>query len=133
MFRRVKIHMDSARLKKFSEIVQFRVIRFECYNHPAFLETTGRELLLTQGIRGVLIGESIPTKYISEVEIRFEILDASTQESVFSKTYSATHAMSINGYEGEKPKIQQTSSALEAVITQFVADLAKIPLSQRAP
>jgi len=127
LFARVKMHADSVSLKKYSEIVGFRVIKFECNNQPAFLETTGRKLLRFQGIQGALIAESIPTKYVSKVEIEFTVLSASTQQSIFVKTYSASRSFIVNGYQGSSPKVQKTSAALEAVITQFVADLTRLP------
>jgi hypothetical protein len=133
LFNRVKIHMDSANLNKYSEVVQFRVTKFECRNRAGFLETTGRDLLISKGIRGALIADSIPTKYVSEVEIEFAVVDPSTQNRVFAKTYSATRTVTANGYEGEKSKVRQTSAALEEVVTQFVADLTKIPLSKHSP
>ena len=133
LFRRVKIHMDSVNPKKYSEMVQFRVIKFECRNRAGFLETTGRDLLISKGIRGALIADSIPTKYVSDVEIEFDIVDLSTENPVFSKTYSATRTVTANGYEGEKSKMQQTSAALEEVVSKFVADLTKTPLSRRSP
>jgi hypothetical protein len=130
LFQRVKIVDEPINPKKYSETVQFRVKKFGCYNRAEFLERMGRDLLRFQGIRGALIAESIPTKYISDIEIEFEVLDPSTGQSVFVKTYSAIRTASLNGYQGEKPKVQQTSAALEAVITQFMEDLEKIPLSR---
>ncbi len=125
-FQRVKIHADTVNLKKYSEVVRFRMLKFECYNQPVFLESAGQEFFKYQGLRGALIGASIPSKYVSEVEIEFEVRDAATQQIRFTKTYSATRASGINGYQGETPKVQQTSAALESVITQFVADLVNL-------
>jgi hypothetical protein len=125
-FPRVKIHADTVSLKKYSRVVRFRVLKFECYNQPAFLESAGQEFFKYQGLRGALIGASIPSKYVSEVEIEFEVRDAATQQIMFTKTYSATRSSGINGYQGEKPKVQQTSAALESVITQFIGDLLKL-------
>jgi hypothetical protein len=76
LFHLVKIHADRPDLKKYSEVVQFRVLKFECYNRPVFLEGTWRELLGYSGIRGALIEKSIPSKYVAEVEIEFEVLNA---------------------------------------------------------
>ncbi len=126
LFHRVKIHADSVNLKKYSEIVRFRIQAFECYNEPAFFEQAGRELLRARGFHGVLIAASIPSKYVSQVTIEFEVLDASTRRSIFDRIYSATGSVSVNGYQGEKPKIKQTSAELEVVLTQFVGDLAKL-------
>jgi hypothetical protein len=130
LFHRVKIHAEKVNNKKYSEIVTFQVKKFECYNKPAFLEETGRDLLRFQGIRGALIAESIPSRYTSEVEVEFKVLDAATQQVVFTKNYSATQTETINGYQGAKPKVQQTSDVLSKVLSQFVADLAKISAGQ---
>ncbi len=127
LFSRVKNHAGTVNPKKYPELVKFRVKKFECYNRPAFLETTGRDLLRLQGLRGELIAESIPTKYISEVEVEFEVMDAATQKIIFVRDYSATRTGSANGYQGADPQIQQTSAALESVITQFITDLSRIP------
>lgn len=109
------------------------MIKCECYSQPAFLESTGRKLLELQGIRGALIAESIPVKYIADVEIEFTVVDASTRQAVFGQTYTATRGFSANGYQGAGPKVQNTSAALESVVTQFVADLTRLPLNQRKP
>ena len=125
LFHRVKTHAGSVNLKKYSEVVRFRIQTFECRNEPAFFEQAGRELLRDRGFHGVLIAASIPSKYVSQVTIEFEVLEASTQRSIFVRTYSATGSITVNGYQGEKPKIKQTSDELEVVLTQFVGDLAK--------
>ena len=133
LFDRVKTRPGSLNSRKFSEVVQLRVIKFECYNQTAFLETTGRKILDFQGIQGALISKSIPSKYVSEVEIEFTVLDASTQEKVLARTYVSERHFLVNGYQGNSRKIRMTSEALESVITQFVADLAKLPISQQRP
>lgn len=126
LFHRVKTHAESANPKKYSEVVRFRIQTFECYNQPAFFEQAGRELLRDRGFHGVLIDASIPSKYVSQVTIEFEVLEAATQRSIFARTYSATGSITVNGYQGEKPKIKQTSDELEVVLTQFVGDLEKL-------
>jgi hypothetical protein len=128
LFRRVKIHADSVNLQKYSAVLQFRILKFECYNQAGLLESTGRDMLRFQGIRGALIAESIPTKYNSDVEVEFTLSDASTLQPIFVKTYAATRSVTLNGYQNAKPKVQQTSAALESVVTQFVSDLSKLPL-----
>jgi hypothetical protein len=133
LFARVAIHEDDANPKKYSEIVQFRIRKFECYDQAGFLEAAGREVLRYQGVRGALIAASIPANYIAEVEIEFEILDATRKQSVFVKSYSANRTITLNGYQSSKPKVQATSEALESVVTQFLGDLAQIQLSQRTP
>jgi hypothetical protein len=133
LFQRVKIHADTVNPKKYSTIIRFRVLKFECYNHAAFLENTGRELLAYQGLRGALIERSIPTKYVSEVAIEFAVLDATTQQPIFTRTYNATHTDAFNGYQGEKPKVQQTSAALQSVLTQFLTDLTRLPAVHSVP
>lgn len=133
LFDRVKFRDSTIKARRFSEAVRFRVIKFECYSQPAFLESTGRKLLELQGIRGALIAESIPVKYIAEAEIEFIVMDASTREAVFDQTYTATRSFSANGYQGAGPKVQNTSAALESVISQFVGDLTRLPLNQYKP
>ncbi|HEY3854606.1 MAG TPA: hypothetical protein VGO67_09455 [Verrucomicrobiae bacterium] len=131
LFNRVKIHTDTANPKKFSEIIQFRVNKFECASKPSFLESAGRTALELQGIRGALIARSIPRKYTAEVEVDFEVLDAATQRSIFEKSYSTSGTVSINGYQSEKPLVQQMSTALETVLNEFISDLTQIPLSHQ--
>jgi hypothetical protein len=133
LFDRVKIHAGSATPKRYSEFVRFRVVKFECAERPMFLENWGKRLLQFQGIRGALIAESIPSKYVAEVELEFEVFDAPDGRSVLSKTYSASQEFNANGYEGSASKMQNTSAVLESVIAQFVRDLVKLPLSQQAP
>ena len=128
LFRRVKIHARLENPWKYPEIVRFQVIKFECYDDEEFLEKAGRNLLRLDGIRGELIAASIPVKYNMEVTLEFEVVNAATQQSVFIKDYSATRTVSVNGYQGESPKIQQMSAALEEVITQFVWELRNLPL-----
>ena len=115
LFNRVKIHADAANPKKFSEIIQFRVKKFECASKPSFFESAGRTALEIQGIRGALIARSIPRKYTAEVEVEFEVLDAFTQRSVFQKSYPASGTTTLNGYQSEKPLVQQLSKALETI------------------
>ncbi len=135
LFQRVKIHADPVNPKKYSTVVQFRVLKLECYNQADFLQSVGRDLLQMQvpGFRGSLIARSIPVKYVSEVEIEFTVLDAAHGQVGFTKTYSATRSDSFNGYQGEKPEVHLTSATLEAVLTQFVADLANLRPNQGLP
>ena len=135
LFRRVKIHADPVNPQKYSTVVQFRVLKCECYNQADFLQNAGRDLLQMQvpGFRGSWIAASIPVKYVSEVEIEFTVLDAASGHSLFTRIYSATRSDSFNGYQGDKPEVFLTSTALEAVLTQFVADLANLPLNHPSP
>jgi hypothetical protein len=135
LFQRVKIHVDPVNPRKYSTVVQFRVLKFECYKQADFLQSAGRDLLQTQvpGFRGSLIAASIPVKYVSEVEIEFTVLDAASGQSLFTKSHSATRSDSFNGYQSDKPEVLLTSTALEAVLTQFVADLANIPSNHPSP
>ena len=126
LVRRVKIHADAANPKKYPLAIAFRVEKFECHNQAAFLEGTGRTLLELQGIRGALIAESIPSKYISEVQVDFEVSDVATGQSFLTKTYSAMRTERLNGYQGENAKVLLTSGALEEVVTQFLSDLTKV-------
>ncbi len=127
LFNRVKIHADNVNPKKFSQSVQFRVKKFECVSKTSFLESAGRTALEMQGIRGALIARSIPRKYTAEVEIEFEVLDVSTQQPIFDKSYSASGVVTLNGYQSDKPLVQQMSASLETVLTQFILDLTQNP------
>jgi hypothetical protein len=127
LFNRVKIHSEAVNPKKFSEIVQFRVEKFECVSKPSFLESAGRTALETQGIRGALIARSIPRKYTADVEVEFEVLDTSSRQPVFDKSYSASGVVTLNGYQSEKPLVQQMSAALETVLNKFILDLTRVP------
>ena len=138
LYRRIKVDADplnSLNSKKYSTVVQFRVRKFECYDQADFLQNSGRDLLQMQvpGFRGSLIAASIPIKYVSEVELEFTVLNAADAQSFFTKTYSATRSDSFNGYQGEQPEVKLTSAVLEAVITQFVADLANLPPNPGPP
>jgi hypothetical protein len=126
LFNRVKTHADGVNPAKYSEIVQFRVKKFECVSDESTIESAGRTILRMQGIRGALIDRSIPTKYNAEVEVEFAVLDGSTRQPLFAKSYAASRSVTLNGYQNSRPKIQQTSTALEEVLTAFVADLVKI-------
>lgn len=129
LFQRVKIHASDVNPKKFSEIVVFRVNKFECYDQMGNLESAGRDILRLRGIRGALIAASIPVRYSAEVSVEFEILDAATQQPVFTRAYSANRAATLNGYQSSDLKVAAVSAALESVITQFLSDLDRIPLS----
>lgn len=129
LFNRVKIHTDAVNPKKFPEIIQFRVKKFECASKASFFESAGRVALEAQGIRGALIARSIPRKYTADVEVEFEVLDSTTRQPVFDKSYSASGVVTLNGYQSEKPLVQQMSAALETVLNKFILDLTKIPLS----
>jgi hypothetical protein len=130
LFHRVKIHADSVNPEKYSQIVQFQVKKFECYEDAPPELATGRQIVKYFGLTGALLASGIPAKYISEVQIEFQVLDASTQQSVFAKTYSATRKTDTKSFQGSKPQVQQTSDALESVISQFVVDLTRLPLNQ---
>ena len=126
LFHRVKIHVNDVNPKRYSTTVQFRILKFDCVSQAGILETTGKNILRFQGVRGALIAKSIPTKYISEVTVEFSVQDAVTQTTLMSQTYSATREVPLNGYQSDEPKVAQTSAALESVVTRFVVDLAKI-------
>lgn len=131
LFDRVKIHSKDVNPKKFSEIIQFRVKKFECASKPSFLESAGRTALEMQGIRGALIARSIPRKYTADVEVEFEVLDSSTRQRVFDKSYSASGVVALNGYQSDKPLVQQVSAELETVLDEFILDLTQIPSSRQ--
>ena len=52
LFHRVKIHADNANLRKYSTVLRFRILKFECSNPEGFLETAGKNILRFQGVRG---------------------------------------------------------------------------------
>lgn len=133
LFQRVKIDANPLNPKKYSAVVQFRVRTFECYEQPDFLQSAGRELVQMQvaGIRGSLIAASIPIKFVSKVELDFTVLNAAGGLLLYTKTYSATRTDSFNTYQGDKPEVQLTSATLEAVLTQFVSDLALLSSNYR--
>lgn len=138
LYRRIQVDadpLDALNPKKYSTGVQFRVLKFECYEQAGFLQDSGRDLLRMQvpGFRGSLIAASIPLKYVSEVELEFTVLNIANGQSLFTKIYSATRSDSFNGYQGEKPQVHLTSATLEAVITRFVADLANLPPNPGPP
>jgi len=135
LFQRVKIHADPVNPKKYSTVVQFRVLKFECYKQADFLQSAGLNLLQMQapGFRGSMIAASIPVKYISEVEIEFTVSDAASGQLLFTRTHSATRSDSFNGYQGDKPEVLLTSTALEEVLTKLVTDLATLSLSHPSP
>ena len=130
LFQRVKIHLSGPLADpRYSHLVELRVKQFRYYN-PTNVLDFGRNILGWMGLRGALIARSIPRQYISVVEVEFAVLDANTRQTVFQRTYSDTRNLTANGYEGKSRQIQQMSDALETVVDQFVADLARLPLSQ---
>lgn len=130
LFQRVTVHLSGPLAKnKYSHAVELRVKQFRYYN-PTNILDYGREILGWMGPRGALISASIPRQYVSEVAVEFEVLDAANQQTVFLKTYSDSRTLTANGYEGKTRQIKQTSDALESVVTQFVRDLVRLPLSR---
>jgi len=129
LFQRVKIHAQDVNPQKYSRTVHFRVLQFECSDQADILARTGQDMLRLQvpGFRGKWIADSIPTQFEVAVEIEFAVFDASARQPVFLKTYSASRTLTINGYQGESPKIQQTSAALAEVLAEFIPDLARLP------
>jgi hypothetical protein len=133
LFKRVNVRSDRSSVgKNFSHFVEFRVKKFQLYNPTHGAEKFGRNALGRLGWRGVLIAASMPAKFVSEVEVEFEVFDAATKQSVFTKSYSETRSLNANGYEDTKPQLQQTSEALEAVVAKFVKDLTTLPLSRQS-
>ena len=125
-FQRVAIHTQAVTLKKYSRTVRFRVLKFECTDQADFLARTGQDILRHEVPHGEWIAESIPTQFAVEVEIEFAVFAGASRQPALLKTYSASRTLSINGYQGESPKIQQTSAALAEVLNEFIADLAKL-------
>lgn len=133
LFQRVKIHLSGPLAdNRYSHIVELRVRTFEYYT-PTNAFEVGRGALKWLGVRGTLIAESIPRTIVSEVEVEFEVLDATTRQTVFLKTYSESRSLKANGYEGKKRQMQQTSDALETVVKRFVRDLSQLPFSRESP
>jgi hypothetical protein len=128
LFPRVKIHLAGpSRLSKFSYYVQFRVEAFEMAPESGFAEKVGRSALLESlGWRGALISASIPMTWRSQVKVDFEIFDAQSKQMIFSRSYSETRSLKVNGYQGDSQQIQQTSDCLEAVVGRFVADFSRL-------
>jgi hypothetical protein len=125
-FHRVKIHLGGpARLHKFSYFIEFRVEAFQMFPSPGTAEQIGRTALEGLGWRGALISASIPTTWESQVKVQFEVFEAASKQSIFSRSYSESRSLRGNGYQGKSRQIQQTSDCLEAVVQRFVGDLSR--------
>jgi hypothetical protein len=137
LFRRVKIHLNGpAGLKRFSYFVEFRVDAFQMFPQSGTAEQFGRTALEALGWRGALISASIPITWESQVKLEFEVFDAANQRSIFSRSYSESRNLRVNGYQGKSRQIQQTSDCLEAVVQQFVGDFshfAAVAAEKRLP
>jgi len=129
LFQRVTIHAQAVNPQKYSRTVSFRVLQFECTDQADILAKTGQDILRLQvpGLKGGWIADSIPTQFDVAVEIEFQVLAGASGPLVFQKTYAASRTLTINGYQGESPKIEQTSAALAEVLAEFIADLATLP------
>lgn len=123
LFSRVKTHAAADKAPAGSAFVRFRILKFDCASHQGFFESTGRSILRKEGLRGVLIDASIPTKYTAEVEIEFTVSDPSNPRQSFTQTYAATREITLNGYQGSKPLKEQMAAALEEVVNRFAAQL----------
>lgn len=111
--------------------VTFRVKKLELFNDYKAGEVAGGAALGLLGLPGVFIAASIPTKFVSDAEVEFEVFDMKTRRSVFVKTYSESRSLTQNAYKGQNPLFQQTSDVLEAVVTRFVKDLCALPLCRQ--
>jgi hypothetical protein len=134
VFQRVKVNLrGKPPAKDYSHWIAFKVRKLHFAEHSSVLEKVGKEVLRWRAPGGLWIAPSIPAKFISEVEIEFEVFAAGTAQSVFVRSYSESGNVWVNGYEGQSRQIQQTSAALEKVVSRFVADLVKLPLSRQGP
>jgi hypothetical protein len=131
LFQRVNINLKGTSAHtapEYSLAVSFRVKKLQLFNDYTAGEVAGGAALGLLGIPGVFIAASIPTKFVSDAEVEFEVFDVATKQSVFAKDYSETRACTQNAYKGQKPLMEQTSDALEAVIVRFVKDLSGLPV-----
>jgi hypothetical protein len=80
-----------------------------------------------------LISAGIPTTWESQVTVEFEVFDAVNKNSIFSRSYTASRSLKINGYQGKSRQIQQTSDCLETVVQQFVGDFSRLPATKKLP
>jgi hypothetical protein len=130
LFRKVKVHLSGpARLNKFSYYIEFRVDAFRMLPRNGMAEQIGRTALGALGWRGALISASIPTTWESQVSVTFEVFDARSKWSLYSRSYSESKSLKANGYQGDSRQIQQTSDCLEAVVKRFVADFSHVAAS----
>ena len=80
------------------QYIQLRVEAFEMAPESGFAEKLGRSALLESlGWRGALISASIPMTWRSQVKVDFEIFDAPTKQLIFSRSYSETRSVKVNG------------------------------------
>jgi hypothetical protein len=134
LFSRVDLHSSNQTFAvsgTYSYRVTFAVKRLRLYNPPKVGEIAGGAALGLLGVPGIFIAASIPTKWESNAEVKFEVFDGETQSSVLKKSYTSELSLSANAYAGNSRQKQQTSDVLERVIGQFIADLATLPLSQK--
>jgi hypothetical protein len=134
LFQRVNVnlkHTVAQTAPEYSLAVSFRVKKLQLFNDYTAGEVAGGAALGLLGLPGVFIAASIPTKFVSDAEVEFEVFDVATKELVFAKNYSETRACTQNAYKGQKPLMEQTSGALEAVIVRFVNDLTALPVCGR--
>lgn len=134
VFQRVKIKLGGQPpARDFSHWIAFKVRKLQFAEHSSVLEKVGKEVLRWRAPGGLWIAPSIPAKFISEVEIEFEVFAPGAIQPVFVKSYTESGSIWVNGYEGQSRQIQETSAALEKVVNRFVADLVKLPLSRQTP
>jgi len=133
IFQRVKIRGSLPKRSDtdYSHVVTFRIQQFEYHDESNALESLGRVALRAHGSEGPWIARSIPSKFVANVQVEFTVLDARTQQTVFTKSYLESESVRANAYQGETLQIEATSHALEKVVTRFVTDLSKLPLSRQ--
>ena len=129
IFQRVTIRnsMPKKGDKRYSQLITFRVQQFEYHDESNALESLGRVALRSHGSEGPWIARSIPAKFVATVQVEFTVLDATTHQTLFTKSYAETESVRANAYQSQTPQIHATSVALERSVTRFTADLVKLP------
>jgi hypothetical protein len=129
LFRRVdivKVADPTRRQDKYSHVIRFDIRKFRLSPRENLAQSAGRAALKSRGRHGYFIDKGIPREWVAEVEIEFELRDASGGGRSFTRKYSATPgSVTVRGYSDGKEERQQMSEALEEVVKAFVADVGK--------
>lgn len=124
----VKVADPMRRKDTYSHLIQFEIRKFRLGTDENIAQKTGRAALKSQGTGGYFINKAIPSKWVAEVVIEFQLRDARSGARILARTYTAKpRSVTTGGFSDGKAERQQMSEALEEVVKAFVSDIAKNP------
>ena len=105
--------------------ISFDIIKFQAFEDVPTSHYVRAGLLGIFMLPGIIAAGSLPEKFVSEIQIDFNVTDLPSRKNIMHKGYHNTQFLEHSEIGSRDVVLAQTGSVLETIIGDFISDLCK--------